>query len=769
MIQSWINGENIDAELASILISFHNDGPIHSLSLEKLAYYKRYHSEKLLNYEKKLLHTMGLFYKISTASNMVEAVYSIFAQSIHAETGNNFTPVQASVYNSIRDNKYYSFSAPTSAGKSYLFREIIQETRGDTVIVVPSRALISEYFFEVISLVGKDVLVLQFIEDVNRDLVKRRIFIVTPERGLQLFKQKDSFNIELFLLDEAQLSEEEYRGMRFDAFVRRIDRIFPSAKKVFAHPFVSNPEAQLQKHNFSSNCAAYSYKQQTVGKIFLHYDNSKFTHFSPNVDCQEAELGVDIAEEVLSNNGTMLIYIAKSKIYDGSYRLQFGRYVQMCPKLENERALEIIKSLKTFIGAKEEGSDKHSNLIELMERGVVTHHGSMPLKARLIVERFIKEGWARICFATSTLNQGINMPFDVVWIDNFRNVKELTLKNLIGRAGRTSMQVDEFDYGFTIVKKENVQTFSSRFKETYSLRSTSLLDSDSDSVDEDMRDLVDAIKFDSFNDELHLPEVQVTRIENANIDRSIQFILDTLVFDGRPVTGRAYYNLPESDRTKVKKCFKAIYLVHLRREKLEAAESSVLSAAIPLMLWHIQGRSFSEIISLRHSFLTKKSEQSEIKALLKSKQIDDNEANMLWQNLYIRFSQVPSSLPNKGLTRKSSFPEDHISKLDYDSLVYDTYDYLDKVISLSLADPICASLEIYYKKYSDERAMSLSNCIRFGTSDTTEIWLLKYGFGFEDIEWIKEHVQSIDSKRIHFHETIFLLPADKMEIIERYV
>jgi superfamily II DNA/RNA helicase len=771
MIQSLINGDNLESDVPSILSEFHTHGPVDSFLLEKLAYYKRYNPERLAAFEKKLLYIMGLFYKTDAPESLLEEVYSIFARSIKEDTGKDFTPVQAGVYNSIHDNRYYSFSAPTSAGKSYLFRQLILETVKDIVIVVPSRALISEYYYEIINLVDKNVLVLQFIEDVNTALIDRRIFIVTPERAVQLFKQKDKFNVELFLFDEAQLSEEEFRGLRFDALVRRVDRIFPDSKKVFAHPFVSNPEAQLLKHNFSEHSSSHSYSQQAVGKIFLHYEDGKFTHFSPNIDCPHLVMEGDIASRVLENKGTMLVYISKNKIYDGTYRLQFGQYIELCLKLDDKKAVRIIKELKEFIGAEDKGTDKHSNLIELMERGVVTHHGSMPLKARLIVEQFIKEGLARICFATSTLNQGINMPFDVVWIDNFHRVKELTLKNLIGRSGRTKVETKEFDYGYTIVKRENVRTFTERYKDVYSLSNESRLDCEVNEVDEDVRDVVEAIKNDEFNDDLHLTNNQVERIEKSKIWKSVEFVLDTLMNDGKPISGVAYYSIGDRDRKKLKTSFKTMYMKHLRRNTLEVAEASVLSAAIPIMLWHVQGRSFSQIVAIRHAFLTQKSERDDINSRLKSGTITDSLANSEYNRLTIRYSQIPSHLPNKRLTRGTSFPwpDVHISRLDYDSLVYDTYDYLDKVISQSLTDPICAVLEIYYDKTGDNRAFNLSRYIRYGTNDDTDIWLMKYGFGLDDIDWIKEHVVSVDSSRIYFSESINEIPAEKREVVERYL
>ncbi|TOA79247.1 helicase, partial [Vibrio parahaemolyticus] len=202
---------------------------------------------------------IGLFYKVDEPKSILEEFYSIYSDSIFDEVGHTFTATQASAYRGIKNNRYFSFSAPTSSGKSHLFRELIKTTENDILIIVPSRALIAEYYNEVVEIVDKKTLVLQFIEDVNRSKTDRRIFIVTPERGSEVLKYKDVFNIDLVLLDEAQISEEEIRGMTFDALVRRVDKAFPNAKKVFAHPFISNPEAQLKKHTFDADSLSKNY------------------------------------------------------------------------------------------------------------------------------------------------------------------------------------------------------------------------------------------------------------------------------------------------------------------------------------------------------------------------------------------------------------------------------------------------------------------------------------------------------------------------------
>ena len=45
------------------------------------------------------------------------------------------------------------------------------------------------------------------------------------------------------------------------------------------------------------------------------------------------------------------------------------------------------------------------------------------------------------------------MPFDVVVLDRFENSKPLAIKNLIGRAGRSSDK-DDFDIGYVVVTSD---------------------------------------------------------------------------------------------------------------------------------------------------------------------------------------------------------------------------------------------------------------------------------------------------------------------------
>jgi hypothetical protein len=776
MIMQLINQNNkafAESTLVEILNRMHTEGPIHAEDFEKLSYIKLFHSDIFSVYETKLLFLMGLFYKVDKPNDFFETVYSIFADTIEEIAGARFTPVQADAYRHIREKDFFSFSAPTSAGKSFLFRELIIDAVGDIVIVVPSRALLAEYLSTVKSLVGKEVLVLQFVEDVNIARIKRRVFIITPERGNELFPHKDDFNIELFLFDEAQLSEEPIRGIGFDAFVRRVSSEFAKATKVFAHPFVNNPEAQLNKHCYNGdNSAASSYEQNAVGKIFLGVDDKDLYYFSPYSGGWKKRVLVqdDIIRTILEQNGTILIYTSKAKLYSKAYLKEYIGYLRYCPTLQDVNAIKYIEELREYIGAGKTGSKKESLIIRLMERGIVVHHGSMPLKMRLIIEQFVRSNHAKICFATSTLKQGINMPFDAVFLDNYTRMDTLTLKNLIGRSGRTTIE-SGFDFGYTIITKNHVLSFCRRINEAFMLKNESALDADEKIIAEDDLDLVEAIRSNSFDIETRLTNLQLERIKNENSSERISTILDGLLVEDNIITGNAYYeNLSETQRSAIKNAFKEIYILHLRRKQLTPAEMGILSTSIPILLWHIQGKSFKEVLTLRYNFLTQQGVQRKIRSLVRKGEMSLETAQKEIGNLILRYSQIPTSLPNRNAPRISLFKKDEkIDMLDYDSLVFDTYDYIDKVISLSISDPICAAFSIYEKETQDSRAITMINYIRFGTNDPLEIWLLRYGFAFEEIAWIRDYVASISEQEIIFKPEINNLPGEKIAIIERYI
>lgn len=50
------------------------------------------------------------------------------------------------------------------------------------------------------------------------------------------------------------------------------------------------------------------------------------------------------------------------------------------------------------------------------------------------------------------------MPFDVVYLDKFEASKSLSVKNLIGRAGRSTVDT-KFDYGSVVIRNNAITPF----------------------------------------------------------------------------------------------------------------------------------------------------------------------------------------------------------------------------------------------------------------------------------------------------------------------
>lgn len=83
---------------------------------------------------------------------------------------------------------------------------------------------------------------------------------------------------------------------------------------------------------------------------------------------------------------------------------------------------------------------ENSREYRLLQKGIVIHHGKMPRSLARWLVQCIQEQIVHLVLATSTLSEGINLPFEVVIISNLRRVKdylnEREFCNLAGRAGR---------------------------------------------------------------------------------------------------------------------------------------------------------------------------------------------------------------------------------------------------------------------------------------------------------------------------------------------
>lgn len=754
LINKILSGKNIEQIIEWCYKELYKKGAIDDSILQALSMLKFYYPETFKFYEEDILFSMGLFYKNYNELSTKSLPFELYKQYIKEKTDKNYTPIQSNILECIMNNKNFSFSAPTSTGKSYVLQDIIINSAKDVVIIVPSRALINEYFIKLNKLIkDKSVTISMFPEKINKDKSKRYVFILTPERCSELFKNPTEFNVELFLFDEAQLSDEiGGRGIIFDSVVRRVDKYFKKSKKIFAHPFIANPEAQLLKNHLKVGCSK-SYQYKNVGKIFYTFDddfNYKCFGVNENVMGKNAiAVNRDPVEVIINRGGSVLIYCKKAKIYDDRIFNQYKKYIDLCKhEIKNRKALKIIQEIKEILGAsKSEDSLHYSHFLSNLYKGIVIHHGSLPLQVRSLIEKFTNMGYGKICFATPTLIQGINMPFEAVILDTFEASKPLDLKNLIGRAGRSSKET-KFDFGIVVLKKNNINKFRHIMNTQELLDNKSIIEKKD--VDIDYEEFKDSIINDNLSQEFDMSSQELERITNQESEKDILFILDNMFIDGRLINSKEYQEKNNTIRSKLKDCYKNLYANYLGR-KLSIGEQAVVSTAIRIFIFMVYGKKFSNIVGYRYAHLTNKI----------NKELDNNDQV---QNFLMPYSEIPNkNLKVFPLYKKGEL----ITNVKYDIVVYDTFDYIDKIIGFKLNKVFNAAFQKYYDKIGDNRALKMCDMIKYGTVDKTEQFLLKYGFSFEIMDDIKPFIKEIDENKIIF-KNLKRMPKSLREQVERY-
>lgn len=132
----------------------------------------------------------------------------------------------------------------------------------------------------------------------------------------------------------------------------------------------------------------------------------------------------------------------------GRYRKLFEmqtNWIEHCPNFFSiVEGTEVHKVFLDCLVACEDYCGPNSNELYFLRRGIAVHHGQLPLKVRRLMVEVIRKGVTPIVIATSTLTEGVNLPFDVILMPSILRfdgqtqdlIETSEIKNLAGRAGR---------------------------------------------------------------------------------------------------------------------------------------------------------------------------------------------------------------------------------------------------------------------------------------------------------------------------------------------
>ncbi len=392
-------------------------------------------------------------------TDMFDEIFAAFRSdylSIPGESDMKFFTSQKKVYQRLRD-EYFSYSGPTSMGKSFIMRKFIKAqvqtgVKNNFALLVPTKALINEMRSQTINDMKSDLERFNYrVVTSSGDIVLKEdhnfIFILTPERMLYLLIDKPSLKIDYIFIDEAhKLSGKNRRAPFYYQVVNLLlNRNQPPPHFIFASPNVPNPEVYLRllsaEDATTERSLASTYSPVVQVKFFVDANEGKISLYN-----ERNNKVIDIANlpevdnllnyclhNIKSNNGVknqqnIVFYGSKQKAIDNA--------------IEYARNLEDKNDAKLDELARDIEREIHSDyyLAKIIRKGVAYHIGYLPAAIRMRIEDLFREGSIGTMFCTSTLLEGVNLPADNLFVMGHKisrsNMTPIDFRNLIGRVGR---------------------------------------------------------------------------------------------------------------------------------------------------------------------------------------------------------------------------------------------------------------------------------------------------------------------------------------------
>ncbi|MEZ2901843.1 DEAD/DEAH box helicase [Acinetobacter terrestris] len=370
------------------------------------------------------------------------------------------TDTQFEIFKKMIKAPHFSFSGPTSLGKSFLIRRyidrIVKESSSNIVILVPTKALINQFTNDIKDELGdiikeKGYLVQTHGSMIAQDKKSNYIFILTPERLLSLYAKRSFVKIDFLFIDEAHKlsfsTQDDTRSLTAYTAIDKTLEINSNVKLIFSAPNIANPEIFLDL--FGKDVTNSIKVEEAPVAQNLYLVDFKYNNISYVSDKIKIKLDLDILNVVRDpnefifkvgkfNSSNMVYCASRNKAINSAldFYHKVGYQGELSPKIKE--AIEKISSLVHL----------EYYLCKFLERKIAYHHGQLPQIIRNIIEKLFREGEIDFIFCTPTLVEGVNMPTKNIFINCDRKIrlsksnkinnpnKTIAFWNLAGRAGR---------------------------------------------------------------------------------------------------------------------------------------------------------------------------------------------------------------------------------------------------------------------------------------------------------------------------------------------
>ncbi len=369
-----------------------------------------------------------------------------------------FTDSQFELYTQLSNTLEFSFSGPTSMGKSFIIKAFIKKVMKNSppenlVIIVPTRALINQFTIDLKNEVRDlskqykyRILTNSNVNDFTEEEPHNYIFIQTPERLISYLSQETNPPIGFVFVDEAHklTNEKDSRSVTTYTAIEKTIKKYGNIKLYFSSPNVSNPEVFLKLFDRNKKNRTFKTNESPVSQnlffIDLINEEIELIQETQNVKIEsrklfkKAKTTTDLIQ-YLGNEKNNLIY-CNSKNKTITEANDFSKTIE---KIRLSKTLEkAIKQIQDYI-------HPQYYLASLLKHKVAFHYGKLPQLIRNLVEDLYKNEEIQNVFCTSTLLEGVNMPTQNIFILNNKNglkkLMPIDFWNLSGRAGRLSREL----------------------------------------------------------------------------------------------------------------------------------------------------------------------------------------------------------------------------------------------------------------------------------------------------------------------------------------
>ena len=425
---------------------------------------------------------LELVNKTYSEPNALEEIFAKFRSdylAIPAEPGEHFFGEQKNAYDHLTD-ECFSYSAPTSMGKSFIMRmfikdEIMHGAQKNYALIVPTKALINEVRTKVIDDLGgeKNTEKINYLARCNYSVVtaasdialedesQNFILVMTPERLLYLLIAKPHFDLDYLFIDEAhKLSG---KNSRAPFYYKVVDKLVHRQKKphfIFASPNIPNPQVYLRlmlnAEEGDEEALAITYSPVVQIKFLVDLQKGQIEVYNEHAPEEQCRIllaningnGIEVNDFLLAietqnrrlpqeeRRQSIVYYNGRNKAVNAAQAF-FERVKPNGPRND-----PLLDSLSKDI---QEEVHQWYYLAEMVRYFIAYHIGYLPASIRARIEELFKSGNITVMFCTSTLLEGVNLPADNLFIMENKiflsEMNTIDFRNLIGRVGRISFNL----------------------------------------------------------------------------------------------------------------------------------------------------------------------------------------------------------------------------------------------------------------------------------------------------------------------------------------